>query len=318
MSNVLVVGGAGYIGGITTDLLIEKGHNVTVYDNLLYEERFLKPCDFIYGDIRDTDFLVSLQKKYDHIIWLAAIVGDGACAQSPDLTIEVNLNSLKRFLEKTGRRVIFTSTCSVYGAQSEILTEESPAKPLSLYASTKLEAEKYVLDKNGLVFRLGTLFGLGDNYSRIRLDLIVNVLTLRAITQKRLTIFGGEQWRPIIAVKDVAGYLVEAITRDYIGIYNVKYQNIKIYDLALRIKSIFPDVAIEVTDMPFEDLRNYRVDSSKAERDFIFKPKTSIEEEVYRMQFLFTERRIKNFDSDIYYNTRYVKTLLSNGYYRRV
>jgi nucleoside-diphosphate-sugar epimerase len=316
MSNVLVVGGAGYIGGLTTDLLLEKGHTVTVFDNLLYEERFLKACDFIYGDIRNTEHLLAIHKKYDHIIWLAAIVGDGACSQSPDLTVEVNVKSLQRFLSKTGRRVVFTSTCSVYGAQMGILTEESATRPLSLYASTKLEAEKYVLENGGLVFRLGTLFGLGDRYSRIRLDLIVNVLTLRAITQKKLTVFGGEQWRPILAVRDVAGYLTEAITRDYVGVYNLKYQNVKILDLAKRIQSIFPDVAIEVTEISFEDSRNYRVDSSRAERDFIFRPKTSIEEEVYRMQFLFAEHRIKNADSDIYYNTRHVKTLITNGYYR--
>lgn len=316
MSNVLVIGGAGYIGGLTTDLLIEKGHTVTVFDNLLYEERFLKSCDFIYGDIRNTDHLLAIHKKYDHIIWLAAIVGDGACAQCPDLTVEVNVNSLKRFLAKSQRRVIFTSTCSVYGAQSGVLSEDSPTRPLSLYASTKLEAEKYVLENGGLVFRLGTLFGLGDRYSRIRLDLIVNVLTLKAITQKKLTVFGGEQWRPILAVRDVAGYLTEATTREYVGVYNLKYQNVKIIDLAKRIQSIFPDVDIEVTEISFEDSRNYRVDSSKAEKDFIFKPKTSIEEEVYRVQFLFTEHRIKNVDSDIYYNTRHVKTLITNGYWR--
>lgn len=318
MSNILVIGGAGYIGGITTDYLLEKGHTVTVFDNLLYENRFLKNCDFIYGDIRKTDHLLEIHKKYDHIIWLAAIVGDGACSQSPDLTTEINLNSIKRFLKKTGRRLIFTSTCSVYGAQSGILSESSSTKPLSLYASTKLEAEKYVLENGGLVFRLGTLFGLGDDYSRIRLDLVVNVLTLRAMVQKKLTVFGGEQWRPILAVRDVAGYLSEAVTRDYTGIYNLKYENVIILDLARRIKSIFPEVDIEQTKMSFEDLRNYRVDSSKVERDFIFRPKTSIEEEVYRMKILFSDHRIKNVDDDIYYNTRYVKTLLTNGYWRNI
>jgi len=318
MSNVLVVGGAGYIGGITTDMLIEKGHTVTVFDNLLYENRFLKRCDFIYGDIRNTDELISIHKKYDNIVWLAAIVGDGACSQEPELTTAINVSSIKRFLEKTKRRVIFTSTCSVYGAQRGMLTEESETKPLSLYASTKLEAEKYVLENQGIVFRLGTLFGLGDYYSRIRLDLVVNILTLRAILQKKLTVFGGEQWRPVLAVKDVAGYLVEAVTRDYTGIYNLKYQNIIILELAQKIKSIFPEVEIEQTQMAFEDLRNYRVDSSKAERDFIFKPHTSVEEEVYRMKVLFGDHRIKNVDDDIYYNTRYVKSLITNGYWRNV
>ena len=313
MKNVLVIGGAGYIGGLTTDLLISKSYTVTVYDNLLYESRFLKDCDFIYGDIRDTDKLLRLHKKYDEIIWLAAIVGDGACSQSPELTREVNVNSIRRFLEKTKRRITFTSTCSVYGAQNEMLTENSPTNPLSLYASTKLEAEKYVIDNGGLVFRLGTLFGLGDKYSRIRLDLVVNVLTLRALTEKKLTVFGGEQWRPIIAVRDIAGYLTEAVSRDYRGIYNLKYQNVMIKDLANRIRSVFPEVTIMQTDIKFEDLRNYRVDSSKVEEDFIFKPQTSVENEVSRMRILFEDRRIKNPNDDIYYNTKYVKAML-NGH----
>ena len=316
MNKILVVGGAGYIGGITTDLLIQNGHTVTVFDNLLYESRFLKNCDFKFGDIRDTEKLVSIHKKYDKIIWLAALVGDGACAQDPELTEEINVHSLKRFLDKTKRSVIFTSTCSVYGAQHDILNEESQTNPLSIYACTKLEAESYVLKNNGLVFRLGTLFGLGDHYSRIRLDLVVNILTLRAIKQKKLTVFGGEQWRPILAVRDVGGYLCEAITRDYTGIYNLRYENIIIRELAKKIQSILPDVQIEQTEMSFEDLRNYRVDNSKSQLDFIYKPKISIEEEVHRMKLLFEENRIKNTNDDIYYNTRYIEYLIKNGYGR--
>ena len=107
MKNILIIGGSGYIGGITTDLLTQKGYNVTVYDNLLYEDRFLKNVPFIFGDIRDTEYLISIHKKFDTIIWLAAIVGDGACAQDPELTYEINYYSLKRFLDKTKRKIIF-------------------------------------------------------------------------------------------------------------------------------------------------------------------------------------------------------------------
>jgi len=313
MDSVLVVGGAGYIGGVTTDILIEKGYTVTVYDNLLYESRFLKHCDFNYGDIRDTDKLVKIQRKYNHIIWLSAIVGDGACQQSPKFTREINVDSLKRFLERTNRRVIFTSTCSVYGAQEGELNEDSETSPLSLYASTKLEAEENILKHGGLAFRLGTLFGLGDQFSRIRLDLVVNVMTLRAVFQKELTVFGGDQWRPILAVKDVAQYLVEAITRDYNEVYNLKYENMIIREIAMRIKSIFPNITIEQTELPFEDLRNYRVNNEKVLSDFIFNPKTTVEQEVGRMRILFEERRLKNINDDVYYNTRYVKSLINNG-----
>ncbi len=312
MKNILVVGGAGYIGGLTTDILLEKGYNVTVYDNLMYETRFLKPCSFIYGDIRDTEKMLSLEREYDEIIWLAAIVGDGACEQDEELTIEINVNSLKRFLDKTKRKVIFTSTCSVYGATKDTVNEESPTNPLSLYAGTKLEAEKYVLEYGGTVFRLGTAYGLGDAYSRIRLDLVVNLLTLKALRDGKLTVFGGDQWRPVIAVGDAANYLAEAVIRNYNDIFVVKYRNVRIVELAELLKTIFPSVEIEVTERKFEDLRSYRVDSTKAEKYFTFKPQTTIEHEVSRMKNIFKEHRVRNVDDDIYYNDKYVKALLND------
>lgn len=310
--NILVIGGAGYVGGITTDLLTAAGHQVTVFDNLMYEKRYLKNCNFIYGDIRDTDKLLNIHKNFDEIIWLAAIVGDGACAQNPDLTKSVNVDSINNFLQKTKRRLIYLSTCSVYGAQNNILDENSSTKPLSLYAYTKLEAEKLVLKNNGLVFRLGTLFGLGDNYSRIRLDLVVNFLALRAFRDGHITVYGGEQWRPLLAVSDAARYLVEAVNVNHAGIYNLKYENIKISDLAKRFKKLFPDLSVEYTDIQFEDLRNYRVESRKAEKNFKFKPSVTPETEIKKLTKLFREGRIQNVNEDIYYNTNYIKALLYN------
>ena len=310
---VLVVGGAGYIGGLTTDVLLSQGHVPTVYDNLLYEPRYLKKCNFIFGDVRATDRLKKLEKDFDEIIWLAAIVGEGACGQNPDLTVEVNLKSLDRFLSKAKRRVIFASTCSVYGAQDKLLDEASKANPLSLYATTKLEAEKLVVKHNGLVFRLGTIYGLGDLFSRIRLDLVVNILTLKAIKDGELTVFGGDQWRPIISVKDVAEYFAEAVTNQISGIYNLKYKNTKIVDLADEIKQVFPDVVINTTSMKFQDLRNYRVKSDKVEKDFDHVPTVDVIQEVRNLETIFVQKRIKDADDPVYYNTHYVKKLMEES-----
>lgn len=310
MKNILVVGGAGYIGGCLTDQLIEKGHHVTVYDRLLYEERYLKSVPFIYGDIRDTDKLVKLQSKYDTIIWLAAIVGDGACAQDPELTYEVNYHAVKRFVEKTKRKLIFPSTCSVYGAQDGLLTEESTPRPLSVYAETKLLAEKVVLDNGGLAFRLGTLFGLGDKFSRLRLDLVLNVLTFKALTEGKITVFGGDQWRPVLAVRDVAAFFVEGVTRDYNDVFNLSMKNVKIKDCAPIYKNFFPELQVDVVESKFEDSRNYRVSTDKVEGKFIFKPQISIETEVQRMIELLREHRIKNPLDPRYYNTHYVRETL--------
>ena len=309
---ILVIGGAGYVGGITTDLLMKKGHDVTVFDNLMYEKRYLKDCNFIFGDVRDLAKILQIQKRFDEIIWLAAIVGDGACAQNPELTKAVNLNSIKEFLKRTKRRVIYLSTCSVYGAQNQVLDESSKTKPLSLYAYTKLGAEKWVLKNNGLVFRLGTLFGLGDNYSRIRLDLVVNFLTLRAFRDGQITVFGGTQWRPLLAVTDAANYLTEAVDSDRSGIYNLKLENVKIRDLAKRMKRLFPKLSVSFTDIQFEDRRNYRVSNRKSLRDFSFRPAITMEEEIVKLIKLFKEGRIHNVNEDIYYNTNHIKSLLYN------
>lgn len=309
---MLVVGGAGYVGGITTDLLKEAGYDTTVFDNLMYEPRYLKDCKFICGDVRDLHLLLRIQQRFDEIIWLAAIVGDGACEQQPELTKSVNVDSIKNFLRKTKRRILYLSTCSVYGAQNHLLHEESKTNPLSLYAYTKLEAEKFVLKNNGLVFRLGTLFGIGDRYSRIRLDLVVNFLSLRAFRDKHLTVFGGKQWRPLLAVTDVGHYLVEAVNSDRSGIYNLKFENATIADLAKRFKRIIPHLSVDYTNVQFEDLRNYRVSSRKVERDFAFKPRITVEEEVERLITLFKEGRIQNVNDNSYYNTNYVKALLLN------
>jgi len=306
----LVVGGAGYIGGLTVDILLNKGHDVTVYDNLLYETRFLKPCKFIYGDIRDTDKLVSIHDDFDSIIWLAAIVGEGACDHDKALTREVNVNSLKRFLDRTERPIVFTSTCSVYGATDDLVNEESPTNPLSLYAAVKLEAEKFVSDNNGTVFRLGTVYGLGDTYSRIRLDLVVNYLTLKALRDKKLTIYGGQQWRPIISVRDVAEYLSESIERQYNDIFVVKTLNIKIIELTDIVKKIFPDTKVDIVDMKLKDTRSYRVDSSKAETFFSTKPHVTVEEEILKLKKVFEEHRIKETSDGVYYNTKHVKSII--------
>lgn len=305
-----MVGGAGYIGGTLTDQLIAKGYSVTVFDNLLYEDRFLKEVPFIHGDIRNTEKLLKLQDKYDKIIWLAAIVGDGACSQDPELTYEINFHSIKRFLDQAKRPIIFPSTCSVYGDQDGILTEDSPAKPLSVYAETKLLAEKEVLAHKGMAFRLGTLFGMGDHYSRLRLDLVVNVLTYKALKDRKITVFGGEQWRPILAVKDVASYLVEAVSRDYNDVFNLSMKNVKISDFAPVFKNIFPDLQVEIVNSKFEDTRNYRVSTEKSEKHFIFKPKITIESEVNSMLEVLRDHRIKNPLDPRYYNTHYVKATL--------
>ena len=118
--NILVVGGAGYVGGGIVDNL-KDDHQVTVYDSLIYEESFRKEVDFVYGDVRDQNKLKKLLDQNDAVIWLAALVGDGACAINPELTFEINSESVRFLAKNFKKRIVFLSTCSVYGAQEGLL-----------------------------------------------------------------------------------------------------------------------------------------------------------------------------------------------------
>lgn len=306
---VLLVGGAGYIGGLTCDYLIEAGFDVTVYDNLLYENRFLKEIPFIYGDIRDTQKLYEISKDFDIIVLMAALVGDPACSVDPILTEEINYGAIKNFCDVVlpNKHLIFMSTCSVYGAQDGLLNENSGTNPLSSYASTKLKAEEHVLKLGGTVFRLGTVFGLGDTYSRLRMDLVVNVLTMKAVKTGSIIINGGEQWRPIIAVKDIAGYVTEACKEKYSGIYILSKENVIIRELGEKIANLVPNTNVKYTEISFQDARNYRVDNSKALNTFKYKPIVTVEDEVLRMITLFKENRVEDPEDNVYHNGAFLR-----------
>lgn len=306
---VLMVGGAGYIGGLTCDYLIDAGFDVTVYDNLLYEKRFLKEIPFIYGDIRDTEKLYDVSKDYDTIVLMAALVGDPACSVDPILTEEINHKAIQDFCEVVSpeKHLVFMSTCSVYGAQDGLLNEESGTNPLSSYASTKLKSEAYILKLNGTVFRLGTVFGLGDTYSRLRMDLVVNVLTMKAVKTGSIHINGGDQWRPIIAVKDIAGYITEACGEKHSGIFILAKENVVIRNLGERISELIPNTKVNYTDISFQDARNYKVDNSKSLSTFKYKPIVTVEDEVIRMIKLFEENRVENPDDKVYHNGAFLK-----------
>jgi nucleoside-diphosphate-sugar epimerase len=299
---ILVVGGAGYIGGLVVDCLKDAGHTPIVYDALFYEETYRKPVEFVYGDIRDTDKLRPCLDRAEAVIWLAAIVGDKACDLDPALSAEINRDSVKWLIEHYDRRIVFFSTCSVYGSQVGVLNEESPVSPLSIYAQTKFEAERYLVDANALVFRLGTVYGVGDAYSRIRLDLVVNVLTMRAALEGRITVFGGNQFRPLIHVRDVAETVAKNISHTARGVYNLHFRNVRILDLAHQIRNHFPDLEIQTSEALFQDTRNYRVSSDKAKRDLGFMPRYSIDSGIEEVKELIEAHRIVDSNNARYNN----------------
>jgi nucleoside-diphosphate-sugar epimerase len=309
---ILVVGGAGYVGGAITDLLSKKNkkYNVIVYDNLLYEETYLKECDFVNGDIRDKKKILPYLKWADVVIWAAALVGDGACSINPDLTFDINLKTIKFLVKNFNRKIIFFSTCSVYGAQDGILNENSLTKPLSVYANSKLMAEKLLIRKNAIIFRLGTLFGIADKFSRIRLDLVVNTLVAKALQLRKISVFGGDQYRPLLHVKDVARAVELAIKSKKRGIYNLHYYNAVIHEIATKIKKYFKNVKILKVNMKFEDLRNYRVNSDKVKKDLKFKPIYNLDYGIRELIAILKEKRIKDINNPRYTNQIYLNKFI--------
>jgi nucleoside-diphosphate-sugar epimerase len=171
---------------------------------------------------------------------------------------------------------------------------------------TKLGAERHLADKNAIIFRLGTLFGVGDLFSRIRLDLIVNTLTVRAYLFGKITVYGGEQFRPLLHVRDAAHAIIENLDTEHIGVFNLHKQNVRIIDLAYQIRNHFPDLFIEQTEREFEDTRNYRVSSDKAVNILQFRPNRSIDEGIEEIKALLTSGRLRDVDNPRYTNQKFL------------
>ena len=312
MARVLVVGGAGYVGGWLTDCLTRAGHEATVYDLLIYEDVYLKPVDFVHGDVLDEERLRAQLDGVDVVVWLAALVGDPACALDPGLTTRINVDSLRFLTENFTGRIVFMSTCSVYGAQDGELTEISPVSPLSLYAQTKLESEAILeaADADAVIFRLGTLHGIGDTYSRLRTDLVVNALSIRAALHARMSVFGGSQYRPLLHVRDVGAATVTAIESTARGIFNLHAENLTILEIAERIRAFAPDVDLEITEMRFEDLRNYRVSSGRAVDVLGVHPELRVDDGIREVLELVREGRIRDLSTSRFSNVEALRPYL--------
>jgi len=299
------------LGGAVTDILARTEHDIRVYDFLLYEETYRKRVPFVFGDVRDRKKLKRSLDWADIVIWLAALVGDPACSLNEALTKEINTNSVKYLTDNFKGRIIFMSTCSVYGAGVEVLNERSDPNPLSLYAKTKLWSEQILSDSDALIFRLGTLYGISDVYSRIRFDLVVNTLVMRAVTHGKISIFGGNQYRPLLHVREAASVICSALSNENIGIYNLHSENITIIEIVERIKRYFSDLKVESDEVMFQDSRNYRVSSEKAKRELGFAPDLTIDVSIVELKELLEQGRIKNSFITRFSNYLYLKPLIS-------
>lgn len=277
MKKVLITGGAGYLGSILTELLLHKEYEVTVIDNLLYRQTSplhlfkYKNYKFIHGDINDKQLLLREVSKNDIIIPLAAIVGAPACDAYPALATDTNYLQIQHIVDNLSKdqKLIVPNTNSQYGSSKKIVTEESPALPLSHYAVTKCDAEKALLDKqNGIALRLATVFGVSP---RMRLDLLVNDFVYKAFTDNYLVLFESKFKRNFIHVCDVASaffFMIHNYEKCNNQAYNVGLSdaNITKMELALKIKEHIPNLVIHVDEFfSDKDKRDYVVSNAKIE-----------------------------------------------------
>lgn len=332
IQTVLIIGGAGYIGSVLVRLLLNRGYHVRVLDSLIYgdrslaELRGLKNFELQQGDGRDLSALVAAAHGADAIVHLAAIVGDPACELDHDLTMEINLlatRSTKEVATALGvKRLVFASTCSVYGAAEDLVDETSKAHPVSLYGRTKLLSEQLLLapDPSGLcttVLRFATIYGLSP---RPRFDLVVNLFTAQALADRKITVHGGDQWRPLLHVQDAARAIVSALeapveTVDH-QIFNIgaEEENYTIAQVGLAVQRVVGAEVILTEDA--SDTRTYRVSFEKARRLLDFRATVSLDGGIRELADALRAGVVKDYRLPAYSNVLYLTTTV-NAAHRR-
>ncbi|GIV19731.1 MAG: hypothetical protein KatS3mg023_1482 [Armatimonadota bacterium] len=321
--NVLVIGGAGYIGSALLPKLLERGYFVRLLDLFLYGTESIEPyadhprLEIVKADFRQIDKVVECMKGMDAVVHLGAIVGDPACALDEDLTIDVNLIATRTIAEiakgSGASRFIFASTCSVYGASDEILDERSSLNPVSLYAKSKIASERVLHSLASpefapIILRFGTIYGLSG---RIRFDLVVNLLTAKAVVDGKITIFGNDQWRPFVHVDDAATAIVKvleaplALVRNQVFNVGSDEQNYTLQQVGELIHRLVPTA--EIISMGSDgDRRNYRVNFGKIRRVLGFKPRWTLEQGVQQVIEALRSGMIKDYRDARYSNVKFL------------
>lgn len=290
-TRVLVTGGAGYLGSVLCERLLEEGYHVTALDNLMYGvPSLLHLCpsprfEFVLGDVRGQDLLARCLSKADVVIPLAAVVGAPACDRDPWLARSVNLEAVRLLnrLRSPAQLLVFPTTNSGYGTRSGDLlcTEETPVQPISLYGRTKAEAEQELLmAPNVISLRLATVFGISP---RMRLDLLVNHFVYAAVARGYLVIFEKDFKRNFVHIRDVADCFLHCLA--HAGAmagrpYNVGLDsaNLSKAELAARVAEHVPHLSIHFAETGSDpDRRNYIV-SSRRLREAGFEARRSLEE----------------------------------------
>lgn len=322
---VLIIGGAGYVGSVLVRKLLDRGYVVRVLDALMYGDEGIKDVlgrpgfDVVEADLRSLDSIMAASRHADAIVHLGGLVGDPACALDEKLTLEINLEST-RMLTKAARelgvqRFVFASSCSVYGASEEVAAEDSALEPVSLYARTKVESEQILLENhdNGFIpvaLRFGSFYGLS---ARPRFDLVVNLLAAKAIADGEITIFGGDQWRPFLHVEDGAEAIIRCleVPQELVRgeIFNVGSDdhNYSLGGIGQLIAELIPGVQLSYQSQSSEEA-DYRVSFDKIRRVLNFTLSRSVWDGVLEIKAAIERGAVSDYHESRYSNYKALAT----------
>tara|TARA_Y100000748_G_C15486868_1_gene485071 strand:- start:1253 stop:2233 length:981 start_codon:yes stop_codon:yes gene_type:complete len=307
MKKIFITGGGGYVGCALTDYLIDKGYFVSVFDLFIYGKNVFdskKNLNIIQGDIRDVDLLKKSIKNHDIVIHLACISNDPSFELNPDLGKSINLDAFEPLVkisrELGVERFIYASSSSVYGIKEEKNVHENMVlEPITDYSKFKMDCEKILNNYKSEKFitttiRPATVCGYSK---RQRLDVIVNILSNIGFHKREITIFGGDQLRPNIHIKDmIRAYeaIIEADPNIINGeIFNAGWENKSVKNIAETVKNILgEDIKLSVT--PTDDNRSYHISSEKIKMKLNFKTKFTIDDAVNDMKKAFLQKKLED------------------------
>lgn len=319
---VLVTGGAGYLGSALLPQLLESGCRVRVLDVLLWGQAPIAAylnhprLELVQADFRDVEPVVRALRGVQAVVHLGGVVGDQACDLDEDRTLEINVIGT-RLLAEAARgmgvpRFIFASTGAVYGNCDCSMDEEAPLNPVSLYARTKIAGERILLQMTDPTFaptilRFGTVFGFSG---RSRFDLVINLLTAKALLERQITVYGGDQWRSFVHVDDAARAVhtvLQAPVDTVRGqVFNIggNEQTFTIREVGEMIHHHVPSAELILSDAV--DPSDYRIDAEKARRTLGFMPRWTVDDGICQVMDAVHSGQIRDYRAERYSNVRFM------------
>jgi nucleoside-diphosphate-sugar epimerase len=322
---VCVIGGAGYVGSVLVERLLDEGYAVTVLDALLYGDDGVRQVidrpgfELVRGDLRNIEAVVAACRSADAVVHLGALVGDPACELDEQLTLQINHDATFTAAAVSRglgiQRFVFASTCGVYGASDDLLDEDSAVAPISLYAQSKLKSEELLLSMAGggfcpTVLRFGTFYGRSP---RERFDLVINLLTARAVVEGEIAIHGGQQYRPFLHVADGAEAVLrclraptEVVARQTFNVGSDD-QNHRMRDVGELIAELVPEVRVRI-QQPAAVEANYRVSFARIRSALGFVPRHTLRHGIAELRDAVHSGKVGDYTDARYSNVKAMTT----------